>query len=142
MKVSFEIHEEDMWLIYKFSGDETSNLNDFVCKAIQKELASIFELTYQEQSKIRSKIDIIYLLRRKSLSFKEIAKETGFSTATVSSHLKCLEKQGIIKKIYKNRKILNVLQIKNLYFTNFFAEETLLSLEKKGRTNNKIGGLE
>jgi len=59
---------------------------------------------------------IVELLKDKCLTFNEIVKETGFSKATISKHLKRLIKDGLIKR--KIVRDYNTLRLKSFYFYN------------------------
>lgn len=56
---------------------------------------------------------IIDALLEGPLTFKELLEKSGISRAVLNKHLKTLEKQGVIEKIYKDGKILNVLKPEN-----------------------------
>ena len=49
------------------------------------------------------------ILEKESLSFSELIKASGLSRAVVNNHLREMESKGIVKKEYKNGKLLNIL---------------------------------
>jgi len=57
----------------------------------------------QNQSKI------LQLLNEQPLTFKQIIEKSSLSRSVVNEHLKVLEEQGLIKKEYKDSKLLNML---------------------------------
>jgi len=66
-------------------------------------------MAYQKQVWLENRNKITWLLAHQPLTFQEIIEKTGLSRGVANQHLKTLEKEGIITKIYKDGKILNVL---------------------------------
>ena len=68
---------------------------------------------------------LIQALNKSSLTFKELIDnhELGLSRAVLNQHLKALEKQGIVKKEYKDGKLLNVLKISEFSMVDYFLSQ-------------------
>lgn len=64
---------------------------------------------YQKVVQKQNQNKIIQLLNEQPLTFKQIIEKSSLSRSVVNEHLKALEEQGLIKKEYKNTKLLNVL---------------------------------
>lgn len=79
------------------------------------------KLSYQKLVWLENRNKIIQLLIQQPLTFKEIIEKSGLSRAVVNQHLKSLEKEGIITKIYKEGKILNAINFEK-------ARKTLVPL--------------
>jgi len=78
---------------------------------------------YQKQAWRRNRSRIIKLLNKEPLSFTQLIQKSRLSRAIVNNHLKVLEKDGLIKKVYdsKSRKILNLLQLERLDLVEWFV---------------------
>lgn len=75
---------------------------------------------YQTRVHEENRKKIIQLLSVQPLTFKELIEESGLSRATINKHLKDLNKDGLLKKEYRDRKILNVLQVTELDLVSWF----------------------
>lgn len=73
------------------------------------------------------------------MTFGELAEQTNLSRATVNLHLKKLESEGVVKKVYEHGRILNVLQLWRFDLVEWFLSQ-LESLDvpiesiEKGKT--------
>jgi DNA-binding transcriptional ArsR family regulator len=64
---------------------------------------------YQEKTRKENRNKIISIINQKPLTFTEIIRQSGLSRGVVNRHLKKLEEEEIIKKEYREGKILNLL---------------------------------
>ena len=80
---------------------------------------------YQKQARTRNRDKIIQLLTEKPRTFSELLKESSLSRAVVADHLKTLEKEGLVKKVYdsEKRRVLNVLQVGKLDLVEWFFHQ-------------------
>jgi len=79
--------------------------------------------SYQQKERKRNQAKIIRKLAENSMTFKELVEKTGLSRAVVNQHLKALEKKHKIKKEYKNKRILNVLQPSQIDLVEWFLDQ-------------------
>lgn len=118
----------------------------------------VINLPYQKQVWLENRNKIIRLLNQQPLTFQEIIEKTGLSRAVVNQHLKQLEEEGIITKVYREKKILNVLNITKIdlpFIFRILAENYVMGfrqenmsteilrteIEKKGITTIRYSNL-
>ena len=82
---------------------------------------------------------VIQLLNEQPLTFKQIIEKSGLSRSVINEHLKALEAKSVIKKEYKNGKILNVLQLSKIDLVEWFLSQlesigVPKEIVEKGRT--------
>jgi DNA-binding transcriptional ArsR family regulator len=78
---------------------------------------------YQKQVKGANERKIIQILNKESLTFTELIDRSKLSRAVVNQHLKDLERENIVKKEYKDGKILNVLQAQKVRLSEFLLNQ-------------------
>jgi hypothetical protein len=66
---------------------------------------------------------IIQLLNEQPLTFKQTIEKSSLSRSVVNEHLKALETKSVIKKEYKNGKLLNVLQLSKIDLVEWFLAQ-------------------
>jgi len=66
---------------------------------------------------------VMQLLNEQPLTFKQIIEKSSLSRSVVNDHLKALETKSVIKKDYKNGKILNVLQLSKIDLVEWFLSQ-------------------
>lgn len=79
----------------------------------------------QEQMWKENENKLIQILNKSSSTFKELVDnhELGLSRAVLNQHLKALTKQGIVKKEYKDGKLLNILQTSEISLVDYFLSQ-------------------
>ena len=80
-------------------------------------------LSYQQKAWRRNRHRIIGILNQESLTFTELIEKSGLSRAVVHEHLKDLLEDGSVRKIYKDGRILNVLQLKKVNLVEWFLHQ-------------------
>lgn len=87
--------------------------------------------SYQKEAWMKNRNTIIKLLNEKPLTFKELLQLSGLSRSVLNEHLKALTREGIVKKIYENGKILNVIQYKKLNLVEWFLSQLEVYVPRK-----------
>ena len=79
--------------------------------------------SYQEATKKEHTNTIVKLLNKQPLTFTELIKKSGLSRGTINQHLKDLQRDGKIKKEYRDGKILNLLVHSKLDLVEWFLNQ-------------------
>jgi len=80
-------------------------------------------LSYQQKAWRRNRNRIIGILNQESLTFTKLIEKSRLSRAVVHEHLKALLEDGSVEKVYKDGKILNVLQPLKLDLVEWFLRQ-------------------